>query len=303
MSASKLDKIYPPIIKLVVSFIILGVINAVLVRLPGVDIIIPGLPIMMPDIISAVIGILMVGVMVKFGYEIYLTIKNILPSFPEVAIIVLNLAYIGAIGIAYVYFAGITYPFLRGVRWVYSLLFLAISILPAVNIARALLGSIDRWSTLITKGVKEMIKEGTPPQEGTPKFTTEPFDIVSEYQKTVNMLESLNERMAKGEISESVYEKIRGDIIIRQREIIEKAKNRIKELEDETSGLQEKKKSFTLELEELKARYATGMIQKSEYEYRKGSIERELEMLERQINTKQEEIQKLKIVVSKLTAS
>ncbi|RSN76307.1 zinc ribbon domain-containing protein [Candidatus Methanodesulfokora washburnensis] len=51
------------------------------------------------------------------------------------------------------------YPFLIGATWVYSLIFLAVAILPAIRIASTLLGSIEKWTTLLHKGISEISGE------------------------------------------------------------------------------------------------------------------------------------------------
>jgi len=125
------------------------------------------------------------------------------------------------------------------------------------------------------------------------------LDLVSEYQKIMNMLEKLNAKMIEGEIKESIYEKIRGELEARQKEIIDKAKERIEELKKEIPSLQERAKSIALELEELEARHAIGLISSSEYEHRKMPIEREHKALERRIKARQDEIRELENLLSK----
>ena len=159
MSVAKLRAIYPPIIRLVISLIVLGIINAILVRLPGINVRIPGSPIRISAVVSAVIAVIMIGIVMRFGREINPPLRYALPSFPEVADVVTNLVYIGAIAIAYVYFADIVYPFLVGASWVYPLVFLAIAILPAVRIASTLLGSVGKWTAILSKKVEEVAGE------------------------------------------------------------------------------------------------------------------------------------------------
>ena len=125
------------------------------------------------------------------------------------------------------------------------------------------------------------------------------LDLVSEYQKIMNMLEKLNAKMIEGEIKESIYEKIRGELEARQKEIMDKAKERIEELKKEIPSLQERAKSIALELEELEARHAIGLISSSEYEHRKMPIEREHKALERRIKARQDEIRELENLLSK----
>lgn len=137
-------------IKLVISLIVLGIINAIVVRLPGIDVSIPGLPITIPTVVTTVIGVMMISMVLRFGYEVSPPIRGTFPSFPELAIIVANLVYLAAVGIAYTSFEGLVHPFLLDTPWVYPLVFLAIAILPVVRVASTLLGSVDKWSAWIS---------------------------------------------------------------------------------------------------------------------------------------------------------
>ena len=156
------EKVYAitrPIIKLVISLIVLGIIDVIAVRLPGGErILYIGenlLAITISTIVGAAIGIVIICVILKFGAEIRSSIRGALTDFLEFSIVAKNLIYLAAIWVAYGVLRGVALPFLREATWVYPLAFFVISLLPLYGIARSLLVSVDKWSSLIQSRIEK----------------------------------------------------------------------------------------------------------------------------------------------------
>lgn len=142
-------KITKSIIRLVISLVVLGVINAIISALPGIHTFIPESPVSIAAVVSVIIGIIMIAIVLRFGKEFTEATKAAIPSYPEMTIIISNLILVGVIWIAYTSFDGAIYPFMRGYAWVYPLIFLAFAIVPGIRAITALINSIDKWSDLI----------------------------------------------------------------------------------------------------------------------------------------------------------
>ena len=148
-----------PVVKLVVSLIVLGVIGAIVHYLPGLYTEIPGVSVSIAAFAEAVIAIFIILVILNFGRDVSPKIGRLLPDFPESEIIVHNIILLIAIIVAYSSFKGAAYPFLQGAVWLYSIIFLSIAIIPTYRIAATLFGNIEKITEMITKKITE-----TPPE-------------------------------------------------------------------------------------------------------------------------------------------
>lgn len=160
--AGKYGKINKSVVRLIVSLVVLGVINAIISSLPGIGTFIPNWPISIAAIVSVVIGIIMIGIVLRFGKDFAEATKTAIPSYPEMVVIISNLILIGVIWIAYTSFDSAIIPFMSGLTVVYPLVFLAFAILPGVRAMTALVNSIDKWSDLIQGKLA-----GTVPADGS----------------------------------------------------------------------------------------------------------------------------------------
>jgi len=156
---SDVRELIRPVVKLVVSLIILGVIGAIVHYLPGLYTKIPGIPVTIAAFAEAVIAIFVILVVLNFDREISPRVAKLLPDFPESEMVVHNIILLLAIIIAYGSFKNAVYPFLSETPWLYSIIFLCIAIIPTYRIAVTLFGNIEKITEMITKKITE-----TPPE-------------------------------------------------------------------------------------------------------------------------------------------
>ncbi|MFQ5710700.1 MAG: zinc ribbon domain-containing protein [Candidatus Geothermarchaeales archaeon] len=146
-------------IKLLISLIVLGIIRAISVGPPGVNVPIPNIPITVATAVDAVIGVAMIAVVLKFGREIAPPTRDFFPSYPETAAVASNAVRLGAIWIAYVSFRSLILGLMPELWWVYPLAFLTVAIIPTYRVAAALFRGIDRWTNLIIRKIREAAEE------------------------------------------------------------------------------------------------------------------------------------------------
>lgn len=140
------------IISFVITLIILGIINAVLVRLPAMDIFVYD-SITIADIASTIIAVIVVAIIVIFGKDISIRLEKVIPDFPELNPIIYNIAILTAIIIAYREFEGIFIPLLdkNWIIWVYPVVFLCTAIFPVYQLTAVLFKSSGKLADLIMK--------------------------------------------------------------------------------------------------------------------------------------------------------
>lgn len=152
------SQLVKPIIRVIIALIALGVINFIILRLPGLTRInIPGLmlPYSIPAIISAIIATIMILIVLKFGFDFGPTVQRAYPTFPEMRTVAMNAVYLVAIVIAYTSYQPIILPFLMPDDWIYHLVFFIAALIPAYIIASTLMKNIDKWTGHIYTNVKE----------------------------------------------------------------------------------------------------------------------------------------------------
>lgn len=135
---------------LIITLVILGIIKAVIVRLPGMDEPVSEL-FTIADIATTGIGVVVIVVVLLFGLDISGRIARLLPSFPEIAPLINNLTILIAIIIAYSAFDTIAMPFLREINivWLYPVFLLCLAILPVYRITAILFTSSGKITDLV----------------------------------------------------------------------------------------------------------------------------------------------------------
>jgi len=150
--------LYPSIIRLIVLLVVLGIIYIVLVSLPGMGETTLG-KVKNSAIVSAIFGLVVASIVFKFALEVNSPIRSALPPHPEIAVVITNLLFVGAIWVVYVSLSGVVTPSLTDGSWAYPLLFLAIALVPTIRITHALLRSTDKWSSILSKKIEKLEKE------------------------------------------------------------------------------------------------------------------------------------------------
>jgi hypothetical protein len=150
------SQLMKPVIRLIITLFCLWIVNVIIVRLPGMNALIPGLhPWNIPVIISAVIATVMILIVVKFGFTIGPIIDNLYPKFPELRTIAMNIIYFICLAIAYGAYRGIVNPLLMDMYWLYDIVFLVIGLALVYIIATTLMKSTDKWTEYVFINVKQ----------------------------------------------------------------------------------------------------------------------------------------------------
>jgi hypothetical protein len=130
------------LVRLVVQFLILSVINLILINLPMLKAItIPGSPITLPAIISLVIGAIMIGILLGFRQDFVPMLRRSFRGFPQAATIASSAIILGIIITAYTMFEAAVRPLMFQFGWVYPVIFLIISLWPLVTLIITLYSS------------------------------------------------------------------------------------------------------------------------------------------------------------------
>lgn len=156
---SHYSSIYKSVIRLIIALVVLAIINVIITNLPGINILIPGSPVTIATVAGVLIALIMISIVLRFGLEIGPSVRGAVPTVPEAGTVATNLVVIIAVWIAYSSFGGILQPFLRQVPWAYSLIFLAIALVPAMRAVTALMGSVDKWTSLVKGKIPSPISE------------------------------------------------------------------------------------------------------------------------------------------------
>jgi predicted RNA-binding Zn-ribbon protein involved in translation (DUF1610 family) len=138
--------------------VILGIINAIVVRLPAMDIEVYD-TITIANIASMIICVIIVSIVVIFGKDIAVRVERIIPEFPEfpeLNPIIYNIAILTAIIIAYRAFEGLFIPLLdeSNIMWLYPVVFLCAAILPVYRLTVVLFSSSGKIADVFVENKK-----------------------------------------------------------------------------------------------------------------------------------------------------
>jgi hypothetical protein len=142
VAKEELSELVRRVVSFIITLVILGIINAIVVRLPAMDIEVYD-TITVAYIASMVISVIIVAIVVIFGKDIAVRVERIIPEFPELNPIIYNIAILAAIIIAYRAFEGLFIPLLdeSNIMWLYPVVFLCAAILPIYRLTAVLFTS------------------------------------------------------------------------------------------------------------------------------------------------------------------
>lgn len=134
-----------------ITVIILVIINAIITSLPSMDTLVFKKEfISIANIASAVISVIIIGLILIFAQDIAFRVVRIVPSYPEANPLINTLAILVSIIIAYCAFNKILTPFLAKINltWLYPVLFLCLAIFPVYKITAVLFTSSGKITDL-----------------------------------------------------------------------------------------------------------------------------------------------------------
>ncbi|HHV34705.1 MAG TPA: zinc-ribbon domain-containing protein [Syntrophomonadaceae bacterium] len=152
----ELSELVRRIVSFIITLVILGVINAIVVRLPAMDIEVYD-TITIANIASMIISVIIVAIVVIFGKDIAVRVEKIIPEFPELNPIIYNIAILAAIIIAYKAFEGLFIPLLGeiDIMWLYPVVFLCAAIYPVYRLTAVLFTSSGKIADVIMRVKKK----------------------------------------------------------------------------------------------------------------------------------------------------
>jgi len=163
MTQSKLSKnFYIPIVKAVITLLLLWGIGAILKELPMLkELTIKKFALSASTIVEMVITLLMVVVLVNFARDFGRQLRRVLPRFPQSSIILVSLVYIIVIVIVYNAFSPLGRIVFKESFWIYQIGFLAVALVPLWIGGATLYKNTDKLVDLITTEVDKATEEMT----------------------------------------------------------------------------------------------------------------------------------------------
>lgn len=156
-----IEELTRPVIKLLVALVGLFILRFIVGRLPGVGRVIMDPFLTVAAIASAIITLVMVGIIVNFGLEIEPRLNAVLDGptdvVQDIAEIVKYLTFVIGIYFAHGGLQGVANNFLFDVNsgmLIYDIAFLLIALLPTVIIALRIYNNIDEITDVLTQQVK-----------------------------------------------------------------------------------------------------------------------------------------------------
>lgn len=144
----------------IITLVILGIISAIITRLPGMETIVFDY-ITIADIASVVVSVAILVLVFIFGQDMAFRGSRMLPAFPEINPIINNITLIVVIVIAYKSFEKVLSPFLDdlGIPWIYPVILLCIAIYPVYRLVAVLFTSSGKITDLIM-GERQAVSTG-----------------------------------------------------------------------------------------------------------------------------------------------
>lgn len=150
-------EVYRPVVKLIIALVIVVIIRGIITSLPMLwQLRIPGMPISIESIISAVFGIIAIMIFRNFNFEFVPKVQERWQKIPELGTIVKMSVILIMIVIAYDSFDGIIYPFIGGFSWIYPLAFLVLAIMPIYTLFMTLYRNVDKITDLATERIAKL---------------------------------------------------------------------------------------------------------------------------------------------------
>lgn len=147
---SEINNLIRRIVGFVITLVILGIISAIIKRLPGMETTVYEY-ITVADIVSVVVSVVVIVLVFILGQDLAFRAARMLPAFPEINPILNNLTLIIVIIIAYKSFDKVLSPFLSelDITWIYPVALLCIAIYPVYRLVAVLFTSSGKITDLL----------------------------------------------------------------------------------------------------------------------------------------------------------
>src|SRR5262245_38475579 len=132
---SNIRLVLTPLLKLFIGVVVLLAIGTIINALPMVkEIPATDLPIPISEVVKVVIATLILVILINFAFEFGDNLQEVVPTFPELGIISRWIVFLITIIVAFVSYNNVAQIFLGEQKWIYSLFFVAIALVPIVSL-------------------------------------------------------------------------------------------------------------------------------------------------------------------------
>jgi len=146
-----------PLIKLFIGVVVLVAIGTIINALPMVkEIPATDLPVPISEIVKIVIATLILVLLINFAFEFGDNLQEAVPTFPELGIIARWIVFLTTIIVAFVSYNNVAQIFLGEQKWIYSLFFVAIALVPIVSLLILFYRHVAQITDLIVSGTENM---------------------------------------------------------------------------------------------------------------------------------------------------
>lgn len=154
---SNIRLVLTPLLKLFIGVVVLLAIGTIINALPMVkEIPVTDLPVAIPEIVKVVIATLILVVLLNFAFEFGDNLEEAVPTFPEIGVIARWVVFLITIIVAFVSYNNVAQIFLGEQKWIYSLFFVAIALIPIVNLLILFYRHVAQITDLIVSGTENM---------------------------------------------------------------------------------------------------------------------------------------------------
>ena len=168
---SNIRLVLTPLLKLFIGVVVLLVIGTIINALPMVkEIPTTDLPVPISEIVKVVIATLILVVLINFAFEFGDNLEDVVPTFPELGVISRWIVFLIAIIVAFVSYNNVATVFLGEQKWIYSLFFVAIALVPILNLLILFYRHVGQITEIIVSGTESM---GQPRRRGRATSTTQ----------------------------------------------------------------------------------------------------------------------------------
>jgi len=162
---SNIRLVLTPLLKLFIGVVVLLGIGTLINALPMVkEIPATDLPLPISEIVKVVIATLILVIVINFAFEFGDNLEAAVPTFPEIGVISRWIVFLIAIVVAFVSYNNVALIFLGEQKWIYSLFFVAIALVPIVNLLILLYRHVTEITDIIVSGTESMGRSRRRPQ-------------------------------------------------------------------------------------------------------------------------------------------
>lgn len=139
--------IIPPLIRLLAGIIVLVVIQAAVAGFPGITQLIPTTSITIASMIIFVLGLVIAGIVLKFGTQLAESLGDVYKSLKTWSPVFAYLFQMTALFILYTVSKPVVSSFFASVPWAYPLIFLLVALGPTIKVIVRLVNNLEGHNT------------------------------------------------------------------------------------------------------------------------------------------------------------